>query len=92
MDFCPVQFHLPVHITLRAATVMHYPEHYLKRDRCFHIGHIVAIVTFLFTLAIASLGVEIGGTASRERNRETTASGRREGKTRSLLSPLQFSF
>ena len=71
---------------------MHYPEHYLKRDRCFHIGHIVAIVTFFFTLAIASLGVEIGGTASRERNRETTASGRREGKTRSLLSPLQFSF
>ena len=71
---------------------MHYPEHYLKRDRCFHIGHIVAIVTFFFTLAIASLGVEIGGTASLERNRETTASGRREGKTRSLLSPLQFSF
>ena len=34
----------------------------------------------LFTLAIASLGVEIGGTASRERNRETTACGGREGK------------
>lgn len=78
MDFCPVKFHLPIHtqclVTLRAATIMHY----LKLDRCVHIGHIVANVTFFFTLAIAGLGVEIGGMASRERNRETTASGGRE--------------
>ena len=58
----------------------------------------------MFTLAIswrmshfsllwlkASLGVEIGGTASRERNRETTASGGREGK-KPVLSFLLFSF
>ena len=34
----------------------------------------------IFLWLKASLGVEIGGTASRERNRETTASGGREGK------------
>ena len=52
--------------------------HYLKLDLFVHIGHIVANVTFFLTLAIASLGVELGGTASRERNRETTASGGEE--------------
>ena len=35
--------------------------HYLKLERFVHIGHIVANVTFFFTLAIAILGVEIGG-------------------------------
>ena len=63
---------------------MHYPEHYLKLVRCVHIGHIVANVTFFFTLAIASLGVEIGG-----RHQETTASGRREGEN--AFSPFSSS-
>ena len=65
---------------------MHYPEHYLKRDRCFHVGHIVAIVTFFFTLAIASLGVEIGGTASRNHSKWT------ERGKKPVLSFLLFSF
>ena len=53
----------------------------------------MANVTSFFTLAIASLGVEIGGTASRERNRETTARGGREGENAfSPFSSCEFSF
>ena len=65
---------------------------YLKLDRFVHIGHIVASVTFFFTLAIASLGVDIGG---RHQENGTGKPLQVEGEreiTRSLLSPLQFSF
>ena len=67
--------------------------HYLKLDRCVPFGQIVANVTFFFTLAIASLRVEIEGARHQENGtgKPLHVEGERE-KTRSLLSPLQFSF